>query len=90
MSLPPVLYVRDLRRLLDGWNCDRVRHFLVKNDLARYDEPRPPLSKRAVYTTPVIIGERMPDVLVAMEAKWHALQAGTDFDPDDFGDLADE
>lgn len=87
MSLPAVLYVKDLRRLLDGWNPDRVRHFLIRNQLALFENPSPPKKQRVVYTTPVLIAERMPDAFAAMTLKWDQLIAGEKFNPDDFADL---
>lgn len=40
MSLPAILYVADLRKLLEGWDADRVRRFLTRNDLALVEKPK--------------------------------------------------
>jgi hypothetical protein len=82
MSLPAVLYIRDLRRVLDGWTRDRIRHFLVINGLALYD------GKRVTYTTDLKLQELMPDAHRSMTAKWEAMRERRPFEPaDEFADL---
>lgn len=86
MSLPAVLYIKDLRRLLDGWGRRRIRHFLRANELALVDK------SGLVYTTPQLIAERMPEAHAALQAKWSSAGAtaeALDAD-DDFSDLYGE
>lgn len=82
MSLPAILYVADLRPLL-GWTDERVIRFLESNGLAE----RMPTGRRRVYTTPQRIGAFSSVVLVALEAKWQAVNGGEALRLEDFSDL---
>lgn len=87
MTLPAVLYVKDLRVVLPGWEGDRIRRFLKRNGLAMFEAPAE--GKRArIYTTTARLADRMPDALAAMESKWEASR--TAIDPNDFSDLEDD
>lgn len=86
MSLPAVLYVKDLRVVLSGWDGDRIRRFLKRNGLARFEMPAQEGEQPRVFTTVAIMQERMPDALAAMEVVWEKARQPT-FDPDDFSDV---
>lgn len=85
MSLPAVLYVKDLRVVLAGWDGDRIRRFLKRNGLARF-EAAPDGEQPRVFTTVAVLQERMPDALAAMEIVWERAHQPT-IDPTDFSDL---
>lgn len=88
MSLPAVLYVKDLRVVLQGWNGDRIRRFLKRNGLAMFENAAEGETPR-VFTTVAVMQERMPDALAAMEMVWEKAHQPT-LDPEDFSDLDDE
>jgi hypothetical protein len=78
VSLSPILYIRDLRRLLPGWSNARVKSFLRRQGIARED------ADKNVYTTTTLLGDVVPDILRALEAKASADRPLT---MEDFSDL---
>lgn len=88
MSLPAVLYVKDLRVVLSGWDGDRIRRFLKRNGLAMTETVEEG-EKARVFTTVAVMQERMPEALAAMELVWERSKQPT-IDPNDFSDLEDE
>ncbi len=88
MSLPAVLYVKDLRVVLSGWDGDRIRRFLKRNGLAMTETVEEG-EKARVFTTVAVMQERMPEALAAMELVWERSKQAA-IDPNDFSDLDDE
>ena len=88
VSLPAVLYVKDLRVVLSGWDGDRIRRFLKRNGLAMTETVEEG-EKARVFTTVAVMQERMPEALAAMELVWERSKQQT-VDPNDFSDLDDE
>jgi hypothetical protein len=84
MTLPPVLYIDDLRKLMPHRSAEWIRDFLHKNKLSVKD------GTGHVCTTDVLLEENFPEAARAMARRWADVQTGAAVDPYRFDDIHNE
>jgi hypothetical protein len=82
VTLPPILYIDDLQKLMPHRDGEWIRRFLKANGVS-HKTP-----SGSIYTTDVALEGAFPDAYPALVRRWADVQAGrTGRDPNDFSDL---
>jgi hypothetical protein len=82
VTLPPLLFIDDLQKLMPHRNSLWIRRFLKSNDIAHKDP------SGSIYTTDVALETAFPDGYRALLRRWVEIQSGVEaVDVNDFSDL---